>query len=83
MFPFSCEMAKSFVRAWQGSSSVGWQCQGAEHPPALEGSSHKTPGNTFSHIGQKRSEMLDAAEDKTVSGKWRARGLGTHPSPRE
>lgn len=27
MSPFPCEMAKSFVRAWQGSSSVGWQCQ--------------------------------------------------------
>lgn len=53
MSPFPHEMAKSFVRGWQGSSSVGWlgSCSGGVQStgvsPALEGSSHKTPGNTF------------------------------------
>lgn len=53
MSPFPHEMAKSFVRGWQGSSSVGWlgscsaRVQSTGVSPALEGSSHKTPGNTF------------------------------------
>lgn len=29
MSPFPREMAKSFVRGWQGSSSVGWSGSGS------------------------------------------------------
>lgn len=81
MSPFPHEMAKSFVRGWQGSSSVGWsgscsaRVQSTGVSPALEGSSHKTPGNTF--FQRKKAPkcwMQQTTKGMTFSSPWQFLG---------
>lgn len=86
MSPFPLEMAKSFVRSWHGSSSVGRSGSGSARvhstlQPWREAPTRPQERPPFPK--EKRSKTLDAADNKISSEKWRAHGSGTDPSPRE